>query len=309
MEVRKFSLINSNKETCDFMLDEDEESLISNFLHSPTGLGINRNDSFLRLGDKFIRTNKQISQPAPSGSIAFIGNSNNEVYQKYHSFVKFISKEPLKLIYKPENINYTMDVVVSNLEKSEINEQGYLDCSIRFSGLTPWYKMVKLDYKDGSGLVPSESLHPSGSLVPRNQTNGRIMEYFNEGTLEAKTRLIIYGPIKNPQWEFWDSLGVSSGLVNVELTSSQVLVVDCITTPYKIYRIPTSEVSKIYDNPNLEMINALADMYDSSDFSTKRFVTFLPNTNNYFQILNPQTEVINKPTRIVLDIMESYESV
>ena len=301
MEVRRFKLINSENETYDFMLK-------SHFLHSPSGLGFNRKDTFLNLGDNFVRVNQKSNQAAPSGKIAFIDDGNYDIYEQYHDFALFISKEPLKLKYSPYGIEYTMDVVVKKLSKSEINQQGYLDCDIEFGSLTPWYKMVTIDYSDGAGLVPREDLYPSGSLTPRSPTQSIVVDYHNEGTLMAKSKLKIYGPTpaNDPyfRWGFGEGSGDKTGEVYCGangLNSNQVLIIDCISIPYKIYR--TSRANVNTTDPSKQV-----DMYDKSNFETERFVTFNPGTDNVFILDNPSS-IVGYPTRIVLEIMECYETV
>lgn len=297
MEVRKFRLINSDGASYDFMLK-------TNFLHSPKGLGFNRKNTFLTLGDRFVRVNKDITQPGPSGTIAFIGNGNYDVYNKYHAFTQFIGKEPLKLKYSPNGTEYTMNVVVKKLEKTEINEQGYLDCDIEFAGLTPWYRVVTIDYYDGAGLVPSDShpnangLYPKNGLVPRNYTE-TTKTFMNNGTLNSPAKLRIYGPITNPIWEYGSLYYENFGQVNISVASNEVLIVDSTQIPF---RICTSTVANEYDERRWR------DVYDKSDFSCRRFIEFLPQTQSYFSVNNPSTAV-NRPTRIILEVHEYYESV
>ena len=113
--------------------------------------------------------------------------------------------------------------------------------------------------------------------------------------MDALTRLTIYGPINNPEW-LWNG---DSGKINASIGSNERLVVDCTSEDYKIY--------KIVDNGQY---TTTQDLYDKSAFATKRFVTFPVGTRSVFQMRNLSTSApTTKPTRIVLEIMECYESI
>jgi hypothetical protein len=299
MEVRKFKLVNSKGETCDLMQT-------TNFFHSVNGLGINRNDKFLRLGNRFVKLSRDISQWSISGDIAFIKlkESESHPYDSYDKFVKFITFEPLQLKYSPHGVEYTMDVVVKKLGKSEINKDGYLNCEINFVGLTPWYRdVVVADYADMAAVVPSDSLVPyqyiseGYRLVPSDRTSARIIDFTNPGTLDAKCKLKIYGSAVSPRWTWWVSGKASttqkSGCIApLFLGKDEVLTIDCTGEKYEIYS------SRLKDGGEIKEIN----YYQLSDFTTERFVTFPPQVKSRFKY-----EGMN--SRVVLEVREFYESV
>jgi hypothetical protein len=233
-------------------------------------------------------------QPAPSGTIAFIGDGNNDVYTKYNAFIDFISAEPLKLIYCPATTEYTMEVTVPQIEKTEINEDGYLDCDIKFTGLTPWYKTVTFDYLTGKGLTPSTNLYPRDNLPPR-ESGVRTISYYSNGTMKSPAKLKIYGPITNPRWVYTTGGKTYDGKLKTSISSSQMIIVDATSDTYTIMRAPISNEANT------------TNIYNTSDFSTKRFVEFERGANN-FRLYAEGAELANT-TRVILEIMECHETV
>lgn len=140
--MRTFKLINSNNEVCDI-------TTTNLFFHDPTGLGYARSLDYRRVGRRFVLVSKEAQQKSIGGKVALIGK---DPYLAYYNFTQFLTKEPLVLRYTPNNeadplysesgVTYSRDVIVSKVDKTEMNKNGYLDCSIELDALGPWYRNV-----------------------------------------------------------------------------------------------------------------------------------------------------------------------
>ena len=132
--VRQFELYNSNNDQ--WVLTDQTFRC---FLNSPQGLGLSRSVTAIRYGNKQILDAIEEDFPAPSGEILFYDGLNEDRYIKYDQFVRFISHEPLKLAYTVPGVNtFTLDCVVTQLDKTETGTNGILTCPITFQGLSLW---------------------------------------------------------------------------------------------------------------------------------------------------------------------------
>ena len=162
--MRTFKLVNKDNESCDLTTK-------SLFFHSPKGLGFSHDYEFRRLGNRFVVVNRQPKQESITGNIAVLGK---DPYNGYFQLVQFLSKVPLVLKYVPNNeggttpsgTEYSRDVVVSKLDKTELTRQGYLDCGITLAALGPWY--VEKTVSNSSEIDTGEDSDESYNLIWSN---------------------------------------------------------------------------------------------------------------------------------------------
>ena len=271
MIPRLFTLVNGNSETYDITSTDT-------FFHEPEGLGYQKTNTYHRIGKRYILIDSVIDQPTISGKIAFVGSYP---YESYSSFIDFCKYEPLILEYTPDiegapygyisSTTYRIPVVISKIEKTEIEEQGYLDVGIEFQGLSPWYKYVDLDNGD-----PNEKVEPLiwgitwGVQFGYNPFSNGII---SDGNPNSPAKLTIYGPIVNPTWSLYlDGNKVSDGGFNIStygdfiLSEDENLVIDNTVMPYSITKVnvKTGEIENVYSK---------------SDFMTTRFINLDPGKN------------------------------
>lgn len=132
--IREFTLYNSNNETW-YLTDKD----IKSFLCDPAGLGLQRQLNVSRYGN--IQRINGITEnfPVASGDILFYDAENDDRYERYNQFVRFISHDPLTLVYTVPGVNsFYLDCVVSSLQKTETKQDHILTCPITFQGLSLW---------------------------------------------------------------------------------------------------------------------------------------------------------------------------
>ena len=135
MQYRQFWIINAlgNK----YKLTDKNSKV---FLNAPTGFGLNRSFTSLRVGNSELVTSQQFNLTDITGSLLFYNTTNGLKYQDYQDFVQFIKYKPLEFHYQtPNNLNsYYCDVILTQLTKGEVNTEGILEVPIVLHRLTEW---------------------------------------------------------------------------------------------------------------------------------------------------------------------------
>ena len=288
--MRFFTLVNGAGESCSIT----EKSL---FFHDPAGLGFERSDTYRQVGDRWVRVNRKRKQKQITGKVALFGD---DPYLTYFNFTQFLFREPLVLLYTPNNeadpslpsgTTYRMDVDVAKVDKSEMNKQGYLDCAITFVPKTPWYKYSAIS----NGISEPESILKWGitwgiEWGPLDDFSRGIV---SDSLSQSPSKLTVYGPIENPRWNHYvNGVLFETGKMNFTIGENEYLLVDNTSDPYKIQRKSTINDSVI------------SDLYEYSDFSTKRFVT-IQNGRNVIAVTGDNAE----DPLVKLEAYIYYESV
>ena len=133
---REFTLINSNNQSWTFT-----DQTLKVFLNNPQGLGFTRTATTIRYGNRQNLSDITDNFPQPSGEILFYDSANGDRYTEYNQFCRFITYEPLKLVYTipvQNNQQYTLDCIVTSLTKTESKNDGFMTCPVVFQGLSFW---------------------------------------------------------------------------------------------------------------------------------------------------------------------------
>lgn len=259
--MRKVRLMNSRGEYFDI-------TNTVTFYHSLGGYGFSRDLATRKVGNRWVLFKKTYKQEPITGKMVFPGEFP---YRDYQKFAKFCDAEYLQLLYTPMDQEYKRDVILTKLDKTEINKNGYLECPIEFTPLTLWY--IPLVYS----VNPTTSEFKGWTWDGTNgaMTWGTYWGSDETGSVTIKSdsdelspcRITINGPITNPQWyHFVNGEKVADGKVNVSVASGNKLVIDTIDYPASIKVL----------NANGEEI---MDAYQSADFSTDRFIELRHGTN------------------------------
>ena len=268
MIPRTFIIVNGNDESYDI-------TSTKSFFHEPSGLGFSKSNSYHRVGSRYIRVDSQPDQISVEGKIAFTGE---DPYGDYFGFVSFCQVEPLYLYYVPDpdldpafstsGRIYKLPVTVSKIEKSEILQEGYLDCAITFEALSPWIRYVDNDNRVNR-VAPLVWGITWGIRFGTNPFREGIISDCNSS---SPSILTIRGPIINPSWELYaDGNYISDGRFDLSqgdftLTEDEELVIDNTVIPYTITKINT-------------VTGAVEDVYQKTDFTTARFIFLQPGQN------------------------------
>lgn len=123
------------------------------FLWQPGGLGFSYDRSYAESDGFYLKLNEVLSQTPKTGTIVFLGSNP---YADYKAFVDWVTaSQKLKLAYSTDDVTYYfMDVDVENLEKSEIQLDGTLQCSITMLPTSPIY-LIDSTKVEINGELPS----------------------------------------------------------------------------------------------------------------------------------------------------------
>ena len=224
--MRKFFLQNSLGQKWDL-------NDVNSFLHTVKGLGQDYKTTYTQIGNRFLKTKSNLQQKKIIGKVRFKG------YDGFSKFSNFIQHKPLTLIYSGEN-DYLLDVVISSLEKAEL-ETGGLQCKITMESLGTYYRMLS-----GTGM---------------EGIAGTTVTIDSDTVLDSGIRIKISGPCTNPYYTHYiNGVEKSRGGFLCEIESGKSMVIDTTKLPYEV---------KEYSADG-EM---LRDLYGMSDFETERFLS------------------------------------
>lgn len=230
--MRQFYLINTDGQKYNLIND-----MTRAFLWQPSGLGFQYDKEYMESDGFFFEMNSAVSQTAKTGVLVFF----KDPYTQYKAFMDYISSsEGLRLAYSPKgNTWYYVDIDIEYVEKSEIEENGTLQCSISMLPKTPMYLPYELNI-DLSGDLGS-SIKQYGGLsyaykydyTYSNTAVAGEIEFEIPAQMDSGLEITIYGAISSPVMEFYVN-GDKYG--EIDLSSISVLAGDYV----KYSSIPTS---------------------------------------------------------------------
>ena len=106
---------------------------------TPAGLGATMADVYAESNDGFFRrVDRRGKQEAVTGELVFTGGS---AYSKYKTFADALLRaNKVQVIYDPNGTEYTADVSVNFLTKTESVADVYMTIPTSFTLLSPWYR-------------------------------------------------------------------------------------------------------------------------------------------------------------------------
>ena len=230
--MRQFYLINADGQKYNLIND-----MTRAFLWQPSGLGFQYDKDYMESEGFFFEMNSAVSQTAKTGVLVFF----KDPYTQYKAFMDYISSsEGLRLAYSPKgNTWYYVDIDIEYVEKSEIEENGTLQCSISMLPKTPMYLPYELNI-DLSGDLGSSIKQYGGvnyaykyDYTYSNTAVAGEIEFEIPAQMDSGLEITIYGAISSPVMEFYAS---GSKIGEIDLSSISVLAGDYV----KYSSIPTS---------------------------------------------------------------------
>lgn len=255
--VRKFKLINANGAEWDLMRKDA-------FLYQPDGLGIGKENEYMRIGSTYELVQRLSAQKQISFVMVF------KDYAVYRAFADFCVPTPLKLAYNPGSEWTYIDGEMTNLEKSEIGaDTGRLECSATFTATSLWY--IPRDARKTSPDVDSPKRYNYGyDYTYADELNGYI-RVTNNASEDSPAVISIMGAISNPSW--YVSVNndvVASGSVAADIPAENKLVINSKDGHLEVaeYVAATNEFVR--------------NLYQATDFSRETFVMFPPGNSVLF---------------------------
>lgn len=254
--MRQFSLTNKSGET--YILNS-----LDNFFHDPEGLGFSRNTQYQRVGNNYEILKDNFNQMVIGGSIMFKNEHDNPAYNKYLKFANFLQAIPLVLHYRAaRGDEYKIDVIPSEVNKTEITSALGLDVGVSLTTTSLWYRDI------------SET------------KSGNIVYLVSDSAIESPCHIIFNGlTIDNSSflWD-WRTTEESSPhfgtITGVSIASTDTLHIRTDVNPYTIYKLSSSNVK--------------TDLYNKSSFSTERFPFIRKGRNMiYTNYGNPSSVTVN----------------
>lgn len=146
--MRRFQLVNENGQVYQLINDSSKA-----FLWQPSGLGFQVDKEYMESDGFFFEMNSSMGQVAKEGTLVFYGS---DPYTEYNTFMNYIARsKSLKLAYAPKQIWYYVDIDIESVQKSEIELDGTLQCSISMLPKTPLYLPYEMNIKLSGDLGSS----------------------------------------------------------------------------------------------------------------------------------------------------------
>lgn len=273
--MRRFGLITGSGKDIDITSEKI-------FFYQPEGLGYEENLSYTRVGRQYVLVDRYQEQGEISGNIIFMGK---KPYSQFRTFVYDTYRSGLILTYTVDEGQtiYKRNVVISSIQKTELNLGGYLDCPITFKASTPWYLELayntvptklsgNLGWEWEENTTWANGTGPHAGSIPFRPTVDMNLEISVSSQMISPCALVIEGPINKPRWEH--SIGskiYADGGMQCNIANHEYLVVDSRTIPYSIKVYGEAQEDGAYiGKPDYD--NLLRNVYANSDFSTDRFI-------------------------------------
>ena len=220
--MRQFYLINADGQKYNLIND-----MTRAFLWHPSGLGFQYDKDYMESDGFFFEMNSAVSQTAKTGVLVFF----KDPYTQYKAFMDYISSsEGLRLAYSPKgNTWYYVDIDIEYVEKSEIEENGTLQCSISMLPKTPMYLPYELNIDLSGDLGTSIKQYGGVNYAYKydytysNTAVAGEIEFEIPAQMDSGLEITIYGAISSPVMEFYAS---GEKIAEIDLSSISVLAGD-----------------------------------------------------------------------------------
>lgn len=247
MKIRNFRLINGDGVGYDL-------TTRSHFLHTPSGLGFQKDMTYQRLGNLYVVLDDAYAQGQIMGNVFF---PNPNAYEKYYEFIRFCQNTPIRLLYKPSTKEYRRDVVLSSVAKEELSAGG-LDVAVVFDCLSLFYEHFSLFGDKEDAETGKTYDYRYGYKYADSSTNSLLID--SDSYADSPCTIYIFGEAVNPVWRHYvDNVLVATGKLNATIENGQKLRIDTTQIPYSITRVDMSN-------------RLIGDVYAYGDFSTERFI-------------------------------------
>ena len=190
------------------------------FLWQPGGLGFGYDISYKESNGFFFNMNTSVEQVAKTGVLVFHGT---DPYSDYKALMDYLAKSTgLRLAYAPKNNWYYVDIDVESVDKTEIELDGTLQCSIVMMPKTPFYLPYEMNIDLSGDLGTSIKQYDyKYDYVYSNTAVAGEIEFEIPAQMDSGLEITIPGAISAPSMEFFAN-GVKIG--EIDLTSISVQV-------------------------------------------------------------------------------------
>lgn len=236
----------------------------NSFLYSPDGLGISKENEYIRIGSTYELIQSLTAQKTVNFNMIF------KSYKIYSDFADFIVYTPLKIAYMPLDEWVYIDGEITSMDKSEIDEEyRRLICGCVFTATSMWY-IPRAAQKSADEVENPKKYEYTYNYVYADELNGYI-RVNNKGSEDSPAKITIFGPITDPTWYVSVNNNViSSGALTADIPEGHKVVVNSKDGDLEVaeYVISTNE--------------RLRNLYQYTDFDRETFVLFPPGNSVLF---------------------------
>lgn len=207
-EYRKHYLINALGNRYDFT---DKARPV--FFHNPQGLGFQRQYTSQIVGNSELVTSQQFVLTDIQGEILFYDTSNGSKYEDYQKFIQFIKYKPIEFHQQTPNelTSYYCDVLITQVDKSEVSTDNVLHVPIVFHRLTEWLNDEDYNITLTNTITGTGKEYPLERPYHYAGTGLAGTPIFNNGTDDVGFIITITGEVQNPQFtltQFGEQYGI-----------------------------------------------------------------------------------------------------
>lgn len=192
---------------------------------NPSGLGAEVTFESVILGESKKVTETHYELIDKHLSIVFRGTIP-EVYQAYQDFVRFLSRKPLRLIYVTPNTfeEYWCDVILTRLDKTEVNEANVLECDLELSPVDFWRNSRTNILDVGDDDEGSGKKYPLKRPYSYGSKSLSEVSISNNGFYDAPFTIEIDGTTTNPIITLYDANDVRYGQARLIGTFDKIVI-------------------------------------------------------------------------------------
>ena len=195
--MRRFQLVNENGQVYQLINDSSKA-----FLWQPSGLGFQVDKEYMESDGFFFEMNSSMGQVAKQGTLVFYGS---DPYTEYNTFMNYIARsKSLRLAYAPKQNWYYVDIDIESVQKSEIELDGTLQCSISMLPKTPLYLPYEMNIDLSGDLGESIKQYDyKYNYVYSNTAVAGEIEFEIPAQMDSGLEMTIFGEISAPVVTFY----------------------------------------------------------------------------------------------------------
>lgn len=246
--MRTFKLFDNDGNSYDVTTKNDL------FFYGVDGLGFKQDTEYQRIEDRYAILSSYTAQTKIKGTLRFW---QPDAERKYFDFSQFCQNAPIRMEYNPKYGVFSRSGIIEEIVRSDGKDD--LEITITFAAQTPWYKTIA-KYNDGQ--ITGGKVYDYTYNYTYSDSVINSISIDSDSYQSSPVKVVIFGEAVNPTWRHYLNNELqASGKVNGIVLPNHKLVIDTTTIPYTI---------KQFDM----LGNEVSDMYQQSDFSTRRFVRF-----------------------------------
>ncbi len=213
--MRQFYFVNDNGQRYQL-----QNGTNKTFLWEPGGLGFEYDIDYKESDGFFFNMNTAVAQVAKTGTLVFHGT---DPYGEYKTLMDYLAHSTgLRLAYAPKTQWYYVDIDIESVDKTEIELDGTLQCSIVMMPKTPFYLPYELniDLSGDLGVSIKQYDYEYNYQYSNTAVAGEIT-FTIPAQMDSGLEITIPGAISAPEMVFYAN-GTKIGEIDLSSISVQL---------------------------------------------------------------------------------------